>query len=188
MILPIFAIGQDVLREKTQPIKPGNPQLEALIANMYETMYHAKGVGLAAPQVGYSLQIFVVDGTPMDGILEEEESSLKGWKMVFINPKILSETGEEWAFEEGCLSIPDIREEVFRKPRVKIKYFDRDFVEHVDEFSGMKARIIQHEYDHLQGVLFTDYLKGFKKKLIKSRLSKISKGKIQPTYPMKFQD
>lgn len=185
MILPIVAYGHPALREETQEVKPDHPGLEQLIADMWETMYNARGVGLAAPQVGHSLRMFMVDAGPMQGVLDDEEE-LEGFKKLFINPKIIEEEGEEWPFEEGCLSIPDVREDVFRQPEIRIRYQDEAFEEHEETFSGMKARIIQHEYDHIEGVLFTDYVRGLRKQVIKSRLNKISKGKIEPDYPMEY--
>ncbi len=185
MILPIIAYGHPVLRKVAEEIPTHFINLDELIEDMYETMYNAKGVGLAAPQIGRSLRIFVVDGSPMEGTLEGDES-MEGWKQVFINPKIMEETGDEWGFEEGCLSIPDVVEEVFRKERVLIRYQDANFNTHEKQFTGLKARIIQHEYDHLEGHLFTDYVKGMRKQLIKSKLGKISKGKYKTFYEMKY--
>jgi peptide deformylase len=142
-------------------------------------MYEAQGVGLAAPQIGKSIRLFVIDPEPMD-------ENLTGMKMAFVNPVILEEEGTEWAFEEGCLSIPDVRENVSRQPKIRIKYFDLDWKDHEAEYDGMAARVIQHEYDHIEGVLFTDYLSGFKKRLLKSRLTKISKGDVRVDYRMRF--
>ena len=185
-IYPIMAFGHPVLREETQPFTADDPELAGIVARMFKTMYHANGVGLAGPQVGLAKRIFVVDGQPMADVREGEPEDMSDFKKVFINPEVIEETGTEWAFDEGCLSIPDVREDVYRPEQVRIRYRDEDFVEHEEVFTGMKARIIQHEYDHLEGVLFTDYLSGLKKKLLRSRLTKISKGKIEPNYPMVF--
>ena len=173
MRLPIFAYGHPVLRRETREIKKDEEGLEKLINDMYDTMYAASGVGLAAPQIGRSIRLFIVDGTPMDGILGEDTPSSDGWKKVFINPEILEESGEEWGFEE-------------RLQTVRIRYVDREFRQQEEVYSGIQARIIQHEYDHLEGILFTDKVSGVKKQLIKSRLLKISKGKIDPPYPMRY--
>ena len=185
MILPIIAYGHPVLRKVAEEIPEDYPDLDKLLADMYETMYNAKGVGLAAPQIGKPIRIFIVDGTPMEGTLEDGES-MEGWKKAFINPTIIEESGEEWGFDEGCLSIPDVIEEVYREDTVHIKYQDENFVEHEETYTGLKARIIQHEYDHLEGKLFTDYVRGIRKQLIKSKLGKISKGKYTTFYEMKY--
>lgn len=189
MILPIVAYGDPVLRKKAKQVPQDYPDLKELIKNMWETMYYAYGVGLAAPQVGLPLRLFVIDPTPFaedESLTEEEKKELSGLKKVFINPRILAEEGEEWPFNEGCLSIPDIREDVFRKPRITIEYQDEDFNLHTESFEGLGARVIQHEYDHIEGVLFTDKLSSLKKRLIKGKLSNISKGKIQTDYKMRF--
>ena len=189
MILPIIAYGDPVLKKKATVISSDYPKLEELIANMYETMYNAYGVGLAAPQIGLAIRLFLVDTSPFaeDELLtEEEQKQLKDFKCTFINAKILSEDGDDWAFNEGCLSIPNIREDVFRQPKIKIQYQDEDFNEHIKEFDGLLARVIQHEYDHIEGILFTDKLSSFKKRLIKSKLQNISKGNIDIDYKMKF--
>ena len=186
MILPIVAFGHKTLREKAQPIEKDYPQIKEVIANMFETMYNAHGVGLAAPQINLSIRLFVVDGEPMSDAREGKEEDMTGFKKVFINPTMVSETGEEWGFDEGCLSIPDIRERVFRKETIQLRYLDEHFKEHTDTFSGMKARIIQHEYDHLEGVLFTDKVSPLRKQLLKNRLARITKGDIDRHYPMKF--
>jgi peptide deformylase len=155
---------------------------------MFETMYNAYGVGLAAPQIGLPIRLFVVDTAPFsdDDLTEEEQMKLKMFKRVFINAKILKEEGQEWAFNEGCLSIPDVREDVLRKPKITVEYLDEKFVKHTDEFDGLIARVIQHEYDHIEGILFTDKLSGLKKRLIQGRLNKISKGEIDVDYRMRF--
>jgi peptide deformylase len=175
MIYPIVVYGDPVLKKQAEDIEKGSLDVKALAADMFETMYAASGVGLAAPQIGKSIRLFVVDGEPMD-------EALKEFKKVFINPEILEESGEEWAFEEGCLSIPGIRADVFRAEKVKIRYFDEDWQEHTEEFDGLAARIIQHEYDHIEGVLFTDYLSGLKKRMMQSKLQNISKGQVRTDY------
>lgn len=184
MILPIIGYGHPGLREKTKDITPDYPELDKLIENLFETMYHAQGVGLAAPQVNLPIRVFVVDGSTLEGLDEAEDMS--DFKHVFINPIKLNEYGEEWAYEEGCLSIPDLREDVWRPENIRLRYWDQTFQEQVAQFSGLKARIVQHEYDHLEGTLFTDYLSGLRKRMVKSRLNKIMKGDIKATYPMKF--
>lgn len=182
MILPIVAYGDPVLKKVAQNIEPEYPGLKELISNMYDTMYHAKGVGLAAPQVGVSIRLFVIDGAPY----EEDTVELSGFKKVFINARRLHEEGEEWLFNEGCLSIPDIREEISRKETILLIYLDEDFIEHTEIFSGIAARIIMHEYDHIDGKLFTDYLSPLKKRMLKNRLESITKGAIKVDYKMKF--
>lgn len=189
MILPIVAYGDPVLKKQAKEITKDYPNLDTLIDNMFETMYGAYGVGLAAPQIGLSIRLFIVDASPFaeDEFLEiDEQKTLKNFKRVFINPVILEETGDEWAFNEGCLSIPDVREDVFRQPNIKIQYQDQDFNTHTEELSGLAARVFQHEYDHIEGVLFTDKLSPLKKRLIKGKLANISKGKINVDYRMKF--
>ena len=189
MILPIVAYGDPVLKKKAINIDKDYPKLNELIDNMYETMYGAFGVGLAAPQIGLAIRMFLVDASPFaedESLSEEEQEQLKTFKKTFINAQIIEEEGEEWAFNEGCLSIPDVREDVFRKPKIKIQYQDENFDTHVEEFDGLIARVIQHEYDHIEGVLFTDKLSSFKKRLLKGRLTNISKGKIKIDYKMRF--
>lgn len=189
MILPIVAYGDPVLRKKCKEVEEDYPKLKDLVENMWETMYQAYGVGLAAPQVGLPIRLFIIDPTAFadDTSLEEQEKEeLSNLKKVFINPKILQEEGEEWAFNEGCLSIPDVREDVFRKPKITIEYQDEDFNSHKETYEGVAARVIQHEYDHIEGILFTDKLSSLKKRLIKSKLSNISKGKIEADYKMRF--
>lgn len=189
MILPIVAYGDPVLRKKAKPITPDYPGINELIDNMFETMYGASGVGLAAPQIGKPIRLFVIDAKPFaedDELSDEEVQVLEDFKKVFINAQIVEEEGDEWAFSEGCLSIPGINEDVFRQPKVTIKYQDRDFKEHTETYEGLAARVIQHEYDHIEGVLFTDKLSSLKKRLIKSKLGNISKGKIDPDYRMRF--
>ena len=189
MILPIVAYGDPVLKKKATEISSDYPDLKTLIANMYETMYGAYGVGLAAPQVGLSIRLFLVDTAPFsedESLSVCEAKALKGFKKTFINPEIIEQTGEEWNFNEGCLSIPNIREEVSRKPQIKIRYQDANFKSHIEVYDGLIARVIQHEYDHIQGILFTDKVSNFKKRLLKSKLSSITKGKINTDYRMRF--
>ncbi len=191
MILPIIAYGDPVLRKKGVEIPKNYPNLGILIANMFETMYNAYGVGLAAPQIGLSVRLFIIDVSPFaedEKLPEEEKNQYKGFKKVFINPKIVEETGNEWNFNEGCLSIPDVREDVSRKSTIKIEYFDEDFNKYTEEYNGLIARVIQHEYDHIEGILFTDKLSAFKKRLLKGKLTNISKGKIKVDYKMKFSN
>ena len=182
MILPIVAYGDPVLRKKALPVKKDHPDLQELISDMFETMYEAAGVGLAAPQVGKSLRIFITDGKPF----EEDEKELGDFKKVFINAQVLDEEGDKWVFNEGCLSIPGIREDVSRCAYVRLKYFDEHFKEHTSTFTGLAARIIQHEYDHIEGILFTDKLSPFKKQIIKGKLNDISVGKVDVEYKMRF--
>ena len=183
MKFPIIAYGDPVLRRKATAIEPDEyPHIKELIENMFDTMYAAHGIGLAAPQVGLSIRLFVVDAT----VFADDDPNLKDFKKVFINAQILEEEGEEWAFNEGCLSIPDIREDIYRNPTVKISWYDENWKHFEDTFSGMAARIIQHEYDHIEGKLFIDYLKPLRKKLLQSKLNDISKGKIKVDYKMIF--
>lgn len=189
MILPIIAYGDAVLKKVAKPITEEYPNLSTLLENMYETMYNAYGVGLAAPQIGLPIRLFIIDTEPFaedDSLSEEEQNQLKNFKQTFINAKILTEEGDEWAFNEGCLSIPDVREDVFRQPKITIEYWDENFKKHTASFEGLIARVIQHEYDHIEGVLFTDKLSGLKKRLIKSKLNNISKGTINVDYKMRF--
>ncbi len=165
-----------MLRKRATDIKEGT-DLTDLIKDMYETMHAAHGIGIAAPQIGKSIRLFVVDGTTLD-----DEPTLVDFKRIFVNPTILDETGDEWDFEEGCLSIPNIREDIARPEKVRIKYFDENWKAHEEEFDGMKARIIQHEYDHLEGKLFIDYLTSLKKRMIKSKLGNISRGIVDIDY------
>ncbi len=189
MILPIVAYGDPVLRKETETITKDYPNLDTVIENMFETMYEARGIGLAAPQVNLPIRLFIVDATPFEDdedLSEEEQQFVSTFKKVFINARIIEETGDEWAFNEGCLSIPDVREDVFRKPNIVMEYEDENFNKHKESFSGIVARIIQHEYDHIEGILFTDKLSPLKKRLIKSKLANISKGKVGIDYKMKF--
>jgi len=189
MILPIIAYGDPVLRKMGKEITKDYPDLEQLIINMWDTMYEAYGVGLAAPQVNYSIRLFIIDPSPFaedETLTDSEKEVLSSLKKVFINPKIIEEEGKEWAFNEGCLSIPEVREDVFRKPRITIEYQDEDFNSFRETYEGLAARVIQHEYDHIEGILFTDKLSSLKKRLIKGKLSDISKGKIDVDYRMRF--
>lgn len=188
MILPIVAFGDPVLKKKAVDIKKDYPGLSQLIANMFETMKKAKGVGLAAPQVGVSIRLFIIDAAPYVDDKEEEkdEEGLKTFRKVFINAHILEEEGEKWKFNEGCLSIPAIREDVERKPELRIRYLDEKFVQHEETFDGVRARIIQHEYDHIDGILFTDRINPLRKRLLKRKLTDISKGIVEVSYKMKF--
>ena len=176
MVYPIIMYGDPVLRKKALDIDR-TVDLQTLIQDMFETMHAAKGIGLAAPQIGKSIRLFVVDGTTI-----EDEPELEGFKKAFINPRIIQEHGDEWNFEEGCLSIPNIREDVFRKAKLKIRYVDENWMLHEEEYDGMKARIIQHEYDHIEGKLFIDYLSPLKKRMLKGKLSDISKGEVDTEY------
>jgi len=191
MILPIVAYGDPILKREGAEIDKDYPDLKQLIDNMFETMYAASGVGLAAPQIGKSIRLFIVDGSSFAEIEEDEEEDpkakgMENFKKVFINPIIEEEAGEEWGFNEGCLSIPKIREEVFRKEKVVISYYDENWELKEEAFEGYSARIIQHEYDHVDGILFTDHLSPLKKRLLNKRLQNISKGDIQVDYKMKF--
>lgn len=182
MILPIYLFGQPVLKKVCTDIEPTYPALTTLIANMWETMYNAHGVGLAAPQIGLGIRMFLVDTIQ---VLEEEKPG-EGIKQVFINAQMIDETGEEWSYEEGCLSIPFIRGDVNRQEKISIRYFDENFKEHTKHFEGLNARVIQHEYDHIEGILFTEKLKPLKKKMVMKRLENIKKGNVDPDYKVKF--
>jgi peptide deformylase len=191
MILPIIAYGDPVLRKKALPIEPGHPGLEQLIINMFETMYSASGIGLAAPQVGHAIRLFVVDTVNVLKNLneEDEDNSFKGetgFKKVFINAKTVEKNGELWPYNEGCLSIPKIREDIDRPNEITLEYLDEDFKSHRKTFKGLAGRVIQHEYDHIEGILFTDHLKPLRKRLLKKRLENISKGMVEVDYKMKF--
>lgn len=188
MILPIRAFGDAVLRKKCKDISADYPNLKELIDNMFETMESAHGIGLAAPQIGLDIRLFVVDLTPLadDEDYQDIADELKTFRKVLINAKILEESGEEWKFNEGCLSIPDVREDVKRKETIKIEYLDENFKKHTDTFSDMRARVIQHEYDHIEGILFTDHLSALKKKLVKGKLAKIANGDVAVSYKMRF--
>jgi peptide deformylase len=189
MIIPIYGYGEAVLRQVASEISPDYPNLKEIIANMYDTMYNAYGVGLAAPQIGLSIRLFVIDTEPFSDsneLSKEEQEQLKNFKKTFINAKILKEEGEEWGFNEGCLSIPDVREDVYRHERITIEYCEEDFVKKTEVFDGLIARVIQHEYDHIEGILFTDKISTLKKTLIKKKLQNIMDGKAFPDYRMKF--
>jgi len=189
MILPIVAYGDPVLKRKALPISESYEGLEQLIESMWETMYHAHGVGLAAPQIGKSIRLFVIDGSPFaddEDATPSDQLVLKTFKKVFINAEMITEEGDDFSFTEGCLSIPDVREDVTRPSAIRLRYLDENFKEHVEEYSGLAARIIQHEYDHIEGILFTDKLSPLKKRLIKGRLDKISRGMVESDYRMKF--
>lgn len=189
MILPIIGYGDPVLRKVGEEVPQDYPNLKQTIADMYETMYNAYGLGLAAPQVGLSLRMFVIDTEPFgddEDLSEEEREKLKNFKCTFINPKMLKEEGDEWGFNEGCLSIPEVREDVYRNERITIEYYDEDFNKKIGEFDGLIARVIQHEYDHIEGILFTDKISSLKKQLIKKKLQNIMDGKTRPDYKMKF--
>lgn len=195
MILPIVVYGDPVLRKTGVDIDKNFDGLEQLIKDMFETMYKAKGVGLAAPQVGKSIRLFVVDTQPFsepaddddedDEFTPAERKELEAFKKIFINARILAENGPEWKFNEGCLSIPKIREDVNRKPEIEIEYLDEKFIKHREKYKGLIARVIQHEYDHIEGKLFTDKISPFKRKMLAGRLTDISKGKISADYKTK---
>jgi peptide deformylase len=180
--LPIVGYGHPVLRKKAEEIKADYPGLNQIISDMFATMYASDGVGLAAPQVNLPIRLFIVDGKPLAG----DDPQMTNFRRVFINARLLEESGDEWAFEEGCLSIPGIREEVVRKPLITLHFFDEHFKEHTETFSGLAARIIQHEYDHIEGILFIDRLSPFKRRLLKGKLTDIMKGKVEVKYRMKF--
>jgi peptide deformylase len=190
MILPIVAYGAQVLRTKGTEIKPDYPGLENLIEDMWETMYESSGVGLAAPQINKPIRLFVIDSTQIFTNLEDDEQGKypdgPGLKEVFINAKIVKLNGEPWPYTEGCLSIPKIREEVLRNEEVELEYNDQQFQHLTKTFNGLTARVILHEYDHIEGKLFIDYLKPLKRKLLKGKLDDISKGKIIVDYKMSF--
>ncbi len=189
MILPILAYGDPVLRKVSKDITKDYPKLDELISNMTETMKNAQGVGLAAPQIGRDIRLFLIDASPFaesDELEEEEKLFLQGFNRIFINAQIIDEEGDEWVFNEGCLSIPNINEDVSRNETISIEYLDENFEQKTDTLSGLAARIFQHEYDHIEGVLFTDKLSSLKKRLLKKKLENISKGKVDVSYRMKF--
>jgi peptide deformylase len=179
MIYPVTVFGDPVLRKKAEPITKDFQDLKGFIQNMFDTMYNSDGVGLAAPQVGQAVRIFVIDSDI------DDEDEVPGIKKAFINPEIVEKSGDEWLMNEGCLSLPEIREDVLRPETVKIKYVDEEFNEHIETYSGFTSRVIQHEYDHLEGVMFVDYLNPLRKRILKSKLSAISKGKVIPKYRIK---
>ena len=182
MTYPVTVYGDPLLRKVAKPIDKDYENLDDFIANMWETMYNSDGVGLAAPQVHKSIRLFVIDASTA----AEEEPELANFKKVFINPEILERIGEEWTMNEGCLSLPEIREDVSRPETVTIKYFDENFMEHTETYSGFAARVIQHEYDHLEGKLFIDYLTPLRRRLLKSKLTNIAKGKVAPPYRIRI--
>jgi peptide deformylase len=184
MILPVIAYGDPVLKRKAEAIEPNDDTIQVLIDNMFDTMYNAHGVGLAAPQIGKSVRIFVVDTIQIED--RKKNPDYDGIKEVFINPEIIQESGIEWKYEEGCLSIPNIREDVERMPTVTLKYLDRSWNEHTVTLDGINARVVQHEFDHIEGVLFTDRINPLKKRLLQRKLEKISKGKVSVDYKMRF--
>ena len=190
MILPIVAYGSPVLRMVSTEIPRDYPDLDKFIADMWETMYASNGVGLAAPQVNRNIRLFVVDSSQIFENQEEEDKGRfpdePGIKKVFINARLLGVNGKEWSYNEGCLSIPKIREDVFRNEQVTLEYLDENFDKHAETFDGLSARIILHEYDHIEGKLFIDYLKPLKRKLMKGKLDDISKGKVKVDYKMSF--
>lgn len=191
MTLPIIAYGDPVLRKKAKDIPSDFSNLSELVETMFETMYGASGVGLAAPQVGKSIRLFVVDTTPFatdDDYTAEEQEEMKNFKKCFINARILNEEGDEWPFSEGCLSIPGVNEDVFRQSKITIEYEDVERNKHTENYSGLIARVIQHEYDHIEGILFTDKLSSLKKRILKGKLKGISKGKIDTDYRMRFPE
>lgn len=197
MILPIIAYGDPVLRKVGEEIKPEYEGLKDLINNMFDTMHNAMGVGLAAPQVGKAIRLFIVETKPFsardedetdedDEFTPEERKQLEQFKRVFINARMISEEGTEWPFNEGCLSIPKIREDVQRKPKIRVQYVDENFKAFDETYEGLIARVIQHEYDHIEGKLFTDRISPLRRRLLKGKLNDISKGKIQMGYRMRF--
>ncbi len=187
MILPIVAYGDPVLKKKAEEIEEDYEGLQELIDNMFETMYAAQGVGLAAPQIGLSIRLFIVDAAPFgDDEDDEDAQKVKDLKEVFINAEIIEQSGEEWLFQEGCLSIPAIREDVAREGKIKIRYYDKNWELHEKTFESYAARIIQHEYDHVEGVLFTEHLSPLKRRMLKRKLADITKGDIDVKYRMKF--
>jgi len=190
MILPIVAYGDPILKKECEEIDENYPNLKQLISDMFETMYKAKGVGLAAPQIGKNIRLFIVDGSPFADDEEDEDDpraeGIENFKKVFINPIIEEEDGREWPFQEGCLSIPKIRENVSRKPDITVSFYDENWELKEESYSGYAARIFQHEYDHIEGILFTDYLSPLKRKLIQKKLNNITNGEIEIDYKMRF--
>lgn len=181
MVYPIVMYGDPVLRQLAKDVEPGT-DLTQLIEDMYETMHAAQGIGLAAPQVGKSVRLFVVDGTGLDKDDDEAEEGMENFKKAFINPVMVEELGTPWDFEEGCLSIPNIREKISRKDTIRIRYYNENWELKEEEYDGMQARIIQHEYDHIEGKLFIDYLTSLKKRLLKGKLTDISRGDVKTEY------
>ena len=186
MILPILSYGNSILKKKCVDIDSSYPNLNELINDMWDTMYNAEGVGLAAPQIGRKIRLFIIDASPFYEEKEANEYELKNLKRVFINPTVTFLNDEKSSFNEGCLSIPDVREDIERFDSIKIDFFDEEFNSHSLDFNGILSRVILHEYDHIQGVLFTDKISKFKRTLIQKKLNKISRGQIDVNYPMKF--
>jgi len=189
MIVPIVGYGDPVLRKVGEEISADYPNLKGIIDNMYDTMYNAYGVGLAAPQIGLAIRLFVIDTEPFsdsEDLSKEEQEQLKGFKKTFINAKMIKEEGEEWGFNEGCLSIPDVREDVYRNEKITLEYYDENFNKKTEVYDGLIARVIQHEYDHIEGILFTDLISTLKRTLIKKKLQNIMDGKARPDYKMRF--
>tara|TARA_B100000035_G_scaffold75637_1_gene62901 strand:- start:291 stop:869 length:579 start_codon:yes stop_codon:yes gene_type:complete len=186
MILPILSYGNSILKKKCVDIDSSYPNLNELISDMWDTMYNAEGVGLAAPQIGRQIKLFIIDASPFFEEKEVTDYELKNLKRVFINPTVTFLNDEKCSFNEGCLSIPDIREDIERFDSIKIDFFDEEFNSHSLDFNGILSRVILHEYDHIQGVLFTDKISKFKRTLIQKKLNKISRGQIDVNYPMKF--
>jgi len=182
MILPIYVYGNQVLRKVSTDIKPGYPKFNDILANLWDTMYESDGVGLAAPQIGLNIRLFVIDGSAMS----EDDADCKDFKKTFINAQILEQSGDKWAFNEGCLSLPNIREDVLRQEKIKIQYQDENFETHIEEYDGLRARIIQHEYDHLEAKLFIDHINPLRKRLLKKRLENIERGNVDVSYRIKI--
>jgi len=182
MVFPVVAYGHPVLKKVAKEINPSFPNLKEFIENMFETMYQSDGVGLAAPQVNHSIRLFVIDASPF----AEKFPEVKDFKQVFINAKIYKEEGEEWSFNEGCLSFPGLREDIMRKPVIYIKYVDENFQPHDERFDGVLARVIEHEYDHTEGIVFVDRISSLKKMLLKGKLNDISRGNVEISYKMIF--
>ena len=189
MIVPIVGYGDPVLRKVCENITEEYSNFQELLVNMYDTMYNAYGVGLAAPQIGLAIRLFIIDTEPFsdsEDLSAEEQLELKGFKQTFINAKMIIEEGDEWSFNEGCLSIPEVREDVYRNEKITIEYLDENFIKKIQSYSGLIARVIQHEYDHIEGILFTDKISSLKKTLIKKKLQNIMDGKARPDYRMRF--
>jgi len=185
MKLPIYAYGHPILRKETVEIEEDYPKLKQLLEDMFETMYYSKGMGLAAPQIGKNIRLFIIDTLQLDKE-DRDETANEFVKEAFINPIIIEESGKKWSYEEGCLSIPDVRGKVIRQPQIRVEYYDADFNLQDKVFDGITARVIQHEYDHIEGILFTDLLKPLKKRFVKKSLNKIKRGQISPDYRMIF--
>lgn len=184
MVLPVYGYGTAVLKEKAKAISPDYPELSEFVQNMWDTMYASDGVGLAAPQVGKSIRLFVIDGSAMAD--NAKDPSLNDFKKVFINAEILEESGDSWLYNEGCLSVPGIREDIRRKPRIRIRWVDENFKEYDEVLTGMRARIVQHEYDHTEGILLTDHLSQIRRRLLKKRFNDILEGFVDVDYKMVF--